>query len=169
MPTSESFEELRPYLYSIAYRMLGTHADAEDILQEAYVRWQGRGGADVETPKAFLTAVVTRLCIDQLRTARRRREEYIGPWLPEPLVTYPDDPMLESSALAESLSTVKKAPPELEIRFTSINGQLGLVTEFQQRTLTVMSIHVDEGRIRAVYMVSNPDKLAGLPPFDADD
>ena len=84
--------------------MLGTVMDAEDILQEAFLRWQRAPAAEVDNPRAYLSAVVTRLCIDQLRSARVQREEYIGPWLPEPLImTNPAH--IESTILAESLST----------------------------------------------------------------
>ena len=81
--------DLRPLLFSIAYRMLGSVSEAEDIVQEAFVRYQRAlaGGAAVESPKAYLSAVVTRLAIDQLKSARVRRETYVGEWLPEPLVT----------------------------------------------------------------------------------
>ncbi|RMF58296.1 MAG: RNA polymerase sigma-70 factor [Bacteroidetes bacterium] len=82
--THELFEQHRPHLFGLAYRMLGSVADAEDVVQEAFLRWQ-RAGA-VTTPHAFLTTVVTRLCIDHLRSARVQREAYVGPWLPEPLL-----------------------------------------------------------------------------------
>ena len=78
-------EELRPLLFSLAYRMVGGVAEAEDLVQEAFLRFH-RAPAEVEAPKAFLTTVVTRLAIDHLRSARVRREAYVGPWLPEPLV-----------------------------------------------------------------------------------
>ncbi|HEV8545523.1 MAG TPA: RNA polymerase sigma-70 factor, partial [Candidatus Limnocylindrales bacterium] len=86
---AEAYVDLRPLLFSIAYRMLGSVSEAEDIVQEAFVRYQ-RALADdtaVESPKAYLSAVVTRLAIDQLKSARVRRETYVGEWLPEPLVT----------------------------------------------------------------------------------
>src|SRR5215212_5860041 len=85
------FEQLRPLAFSIAYRMLGSVAEAEDVVQEAFLRMHRTDG--VEHPKAFLTTVTTRLAIDQLRSARARREVYPGPWLPEPIVTdsRPDD------------------------------------------------------------------------------
>ncbi|HWN72009.1 MAG TPA: sigma-70 family RNA polymerase sigma factor, partial [Haliangium sp.] len=84
-----AFEEHRPLLFHIAYRMLGTVSDAEDIVQEAWLRWH-RGSADeVRAPKSYLAQVVTRLAIDRLREVRRSREEYVGPWLPEPLLTAP--------------------------------------------------------------------------------
>src|SRR5882724_10889577 len=83
----EDFTQNRSLLFSLAYRMLGSVADAEDVLQEAFVRWQTASHADVRFPKAFLITIVTRLCIDQLNSSRARREEYVGQWLPEPLVT----------------------------------------------------------------------------------
>ena len=98
------FTETRPLLFSIAYRMLGSVADAEDVVQDAYLRWQRTPDLDVREPRAYLTTVVTRLAINQLQSARARRETYVGPWLPEPLVT---EHVPDSSAaveLAESLS-----------------------------------------------------------------
>ena len=76
----------RDYLFGVAYRMLGSRQDAEDVLQEAFVRAQRAGGDDVIEPRAWLTRIVTRLALDELGTARARRERYVGPWLPEPLV-----------------------------------------------------------------------------------
>jgi RNA polymerase sigma-70 factor (ECF subfamily) len=96
------FDEHRQVLFAVAYRMLGTVADAEDMVQEAYLRWRQAPRDTIDSPRAYLTTVVTRLCIDHLRSARVKREEYIGPWLPEPVVTdsAPDEPV----AMAESLS-----------------------------------------------------------------
>jgi RNA polymerase sigma-70 factor, ECF subfamily len=102
-----AYRDLRPLLFSIAYRMLGTVGGAEDAVQEAFVRYQQAiaGGTMVESPKAWLSAVVTRVAIDQLRSARARRETYVGEWLPEPLVTDDGegDPA-ELVELADSLS-----------------------------------------------------------------
>lgn len=95
-------EELRPLLLSIAYRMLGTFGDAEDVVQEAYLRLHRE--PEVVSPKAFLTTVTTRLAIDQLRSARRQREQYFGPWLPEPAVDEYVD-LADRAALSDSLST----------------------------------------------------------------
>ena len=81
----ETHEELRPYLFAIAYRMLGSVADAEDVVQEAFLRWHAADRSEIDNVEAFLVRVVTRLCLDVLKSARRRRETYIGPWLPEPL------------------------------------------------------------------------------------
>ncbi len=101
---SDIFNEYRPLLFAIAYRMVGSVMDAEDIVQETYLRWQRREDAAVESPKAYLSAVVTRLSIDHLRAARTQRETYVGPWLPEPLVTEEEPDVAETAALHESLS-----------------------------------------------------------------
>ena len=86
MTTEEAFSELRPLLFAIAYRMLGSVSEAEDVVQEAFLRYH-RAAAKPDSPKAYLSAVTTRLCIDHARSARVRRETYVGPWLPEPLLT----------------------------------------------------------------------------------
>ena len=82
----EVFGQLRPELFGLAYRMLGLAADAEDVVHEAYLRWRAEPRDGVRSPKAFLVTVVTRLCLDALGSARARRETYVGPWLPEPLL-----------------------------------------------------------------------------------
>jgi RNA polymerase sigma-70 factor, ECF subfamily len=86
-PPLTTFTQYRNLLFSLAYRMLGSVADAEDILQEAFIRWQAVSDDDIRSAKAFLITIVTRLCIDQLNSSRVRREEYVGQWLPEPVVT----------------------------------------------------------------------------------
>ena len=90
----DEFTVLRPLLFSIAYRMLGSVSEAEDLVQDAFVRYQHALAerVQIESPKAYLSAVVTRLAIDDLRSARHRRETYVGQWLPEPLLTDDDDP-----------------------------------------------------------------------------
>jgi len=102
---SAIFAQHRALLFGIAYRMLGTSADAEDIVQEAYLRWQGAGAADVRSAKDYLCATVTRLAIDHLRSARVRREVYVGPWLPDPLVGVDDRDPLAAVSMADALST----------------------------------------------------------------
>ena len=102
---AEIFQQHRSRLYGIAYRMLGTRADAEDMLQEAYLRWHGTDVDDVRTPEAWLTTAVTRLCIDRLRAARTEREAYSGPWLPEPLVGMEFPTPHQQAELASDLST----------------------------------------------------------------
>ncbi len=97
----EQFERERPLLFALAYRMLGSRAEAEDMVQESYLRWAGAADTEVRSPRAFLTTVVTRLCLNQLDAARTRRETYTGPWLPEPIVT---SGMQDPAVLADSLS-----------------------------------------------------------------
>lgn len=99
----EEFEENRSRLFALSYRMLGSLNDVEDVLQEAWLRWSRVDHSSIDNAAGFLTTVVTRLCIDQLRASQRRREEYIGPWLPEPLITS-EDPF-EPGMLSESLTT----------------------------------------------------------------
>lgn len=103
MTRAEEFEELRPLLFGIAYRILGSVAEAEDAVQETWLRYQGSATEPTST-KAFLSAVVTRLSIDVLRSARVRRETYVGPWFPEPLLTDPYEDPARSAELADSLS-----------------------------------------------------------------
>ena len=94
MPNQDAaatFDPLRPRLIRIGYRMLGSIADAEDVVQEAFLRWLGADRDTVREPEAYLRRVVTRLCLDHLKSARRRRETYVGPWLPEPVFEAAED------------------------------------------------------------------------------
>jgi RNA polymerase sigma-70 factor (ECF subfamily) len=100
----EAFDEHRNLLFSIAYRMLGSVADAEDLVQETFLRWQDAEPGEVKSPRAFLSTVITRLCINHLRSARVRREQYVGPWLPEPLLTARGADPEGDARRAESLS-----------------------------------------------------------------
>ena len=97
------FDEHRGLLVSVAYRILGSVTDAEDVVQEAWLRWSGVDQSGVDHPRAFLVRVTTRLAIDRLRRAKARRESYVGPWLPEPILTRHDD-VAEDAAMAESVS-----------------------------------------------------------------
>jgi RNA polymerase sigma-70 factor (ECF subfamily) len=87
----DAFNKHRKLLFAIAYRMLGSVADAEDMLQETYVRWQQAPDSEIRSPRAFLVTIVSRLCLNHLDSARVRREEYFGEWLPEPLLTEADN------------------------------------------------------------------------------
>ena len=98
----DTFEHARPRLLGLAYRMLGTVADAEDVVQEAYLRWHGADRDAVDRPDAWLTTVTTRLALDRLKSAQRRREEYVGPWLAEPVLVAPGPE--EAAELADSLT-----------------------------------------------------------------
>jgi RNA polymerase sigma-70 factor (ECF subfamily) len=103
---TELYEELRPLMFSIAYRMVGTASDAEDIVQEAFLRFhrESEKGKAIDSPKAYLSTITTRLAIDHLRSARVRRERYVGTWLPEPLLTDPETDVARDVETADSLS-----------------------------------------------------------------
>jgi len=108
-----TFDPLRPALIRVAYRMLGSVADAEDVVQEAFLRWLDADRDAVREPEAFLRRVVTRLCLDHLKSARHRRETYVGPWLPEPVVEETgeevDDVTLPLLMALERLSPLERA------------------------------------------------------------
>ncbi len=108
---ADSFDPLRPLLTRVAYRMLGSVADAEDVVQDAFIRWLGTDRGAVREPAAFLRRTVTRLCLDQIKSARRSRETYIGPWLPDPLVEEEadDDVTLPLMLALERLSPLERA------------------------------------------------------------
>ena len=169
-------EELRPLLFSIAYRMVGSVAEAEDLVQEAFLRYHRAvaDGAEVESPKAYLASVTTRLAIDHLRSARVRRERYVGPWLPEPLVAdrAPDAAQraeaVDSLSLAllvvlESLSPVERAVFLLREVFDYGYGEIAEVigkSEANTRQLAVRARrHVDERRPRFEPSAEQRDEL----------
>jgi RNA polymerase sigma-70 factor, ECF subfamily len=110
---ADSFDPLRPKLVRIAYRMLGSVAEAEDTVQDAFLRWLDTDRSAVREPEAFLRRIVTRLCLDALKSARRQRETYVGPWIPEPLVEDGQDDMddvtLPLMIALERLSPLERA------------------------------------------------------------
>ena len=287
-----TFDQYRSLLFSVAYRMLGSVADAEDMLQETFIRWQQARAEEIRSPRAFLVTIVSRLCINHLQSARVRREEYVGQWLPEPIVTGPGSDPLEIVRIDESLSMaflvmlehltpveravfllrevfaykyveiaailgqseincrqilsrakqhvgamrprfktsqlkkrdllerffkavssgdmeglvallasdivlhsdgggkavaalnlirgVDKAargalgafqrllPKDLQIRLTQVNGDPGIVSYLHGKPYSVLTFDASEDRIHAVYVVTNPDKLARVPPLPAD-
>ncbi|MFI8769049.1 RNA polymerase sigma-70 factor [Streptomyces sp. NPDC053792] len=171
MPTdtdtlTELFEEHRPMLLGVAYRMLGRTADAEDVVQEAWLRWTAADRDAVREPRAFLVRITTRLAIDRLRQTQARRESYIGPWLPEPVVTdfgpaAPDSAeralLADSVSFAvlvvlESLSPLERAVFVLREAFGFPYGEIATAldrTEAAVRQLAGRARrHVDEGRPR---------------------
>src|SRR6201994_3751168 len=105
------FGLLRPKLRRVAYRMLGSVADAEDVVHEAFIRWMKADRSEVREPEAFLRRSVTRLCLDQLKSARHQRETYVGPWLPDPVVEeeQEDDVTLPLMLALERLSPLERA------------------------------------------------------------
>ena len=104
MTDAEVFEAHRGLMFAIAYRMLGAIADAEDAVQDAWLRWSAASRADVADPRAYLARIVTNTALNRLRSARSRREAYVGPWLPEPLLTEAGPDAAERAELAESVS-----------------------------------------------------------------
>jgi RNA polymerase sigma-70 factor (ECF subfamily) len=104
MTEIDLFQTHRPALFAVAYRMLGSATDAEDILQDAWLRFAAARPSDLRSAKAYLTTIVTRLCLDRLKSARATREEYVGPWLPEPVVTSDRPGPERSLAQAESVT-----------------------------------------------------------------
>jgi RNA polymerase sigma-70 factor, ECF subfamily len=104
MTQLDLFQAQRPLLFAIAYRMLGSASEAEDLVQETYLRYLAASPAEIRSPRAYLSTIITRLCLDALSAARATREQYIGPWLPEPLLTEGGDLPFESAAQHESIS-----------------------------------------------------------------
>jgi RNA polymerase sigma-70 factor (ECF subfamily) len=101
----DDFQTYRPLLFAIAYRMLGSASDAEDIVQETYLRYCATPASQIRSPKSYLSTIVTRLCLDELKSARVVREEYIGPWLPEPVLTGDSElTLLQTVEQRESIS-----------------------------------------------------------------
>ena len=162
----ESFETYRAYLFSIAYRMLGSAMDAEDMVQETYLRYQATPPETIQSLKAYLATILTRLCLDQLHLARRQREVYVGPWLPEPLLTEPKpeaaDPAErvdteESISLAFLLLLEELQPLEravfllrevFEYEYAEIAGMLGKSEAACRRSFSRAKQHLAEHRPR---------------------
>jgi RNA polymerase sigma-70 factor (ECF subfamily) len=168
----ESQEELRPYLFAIAYRMLGTVTDAEDVVQEAFLRYH-QAGVKPESPRAYLATVTTRLAIDELRSARHRREVYPGEWLPEPIV---DDDVTQHAETADSLSLAflhlleKLAPVEravfllrevFDYPYDEVARIVGKSPENCRQVLARAHRHVEEGRRRFEVSREERDEVAG--------
>jgi RNA polymerase sigma-70 factor (ECF subfamily) len=128
--TADAYEQYRPLMFSIAYRMLGSASEAEDVVQEAFLRYHRaesgeNGGNGISSPKAYLSAVTTRLCIDYLRSARARREAYLGEWLPEPLLT--DESVPDPAGLAEQADSLSMAFLLLLERLTPVERAVFLL------------------------------------------
>ncbi len=175
MEHENQFQELRPALFALAYRMLGTRADAEDVVQEAYLRWHSVPAGEVHSPKSFLTTVVARLALDGLKAASRRREKYVGPWLPEPLVeplgTAPVE-MAESLSLAflrvlESLSPAERVAFLLRDVFDAGYQEVAAALETSEanarQIVTRARQHIQAGRPR--FAVDRDRQSAVLREF----
>jgi RNA polymerase sigma-70 factor (ECF subfamily) len=168
--TDELFRAQRRRLFSIAYRMLGTVSEAEDVVQEAFARYQRLDRAEVESPPALLTTMVTRIAIDQLRSARVQRERYVGEWLPEPIVGEADRlEVAESLSMAflvllESLSPVERAVFLLhevfDYRYGEIAPIVGRTEEHCRQIAHRARRHVDARRPRFEPSAAARDALA---------
>lgn len=157
----EAFEAHRPLLVSITYRMLGSLAEAEDVVQEAWLRWDRTDRAEIADVRAFLVRTTTRLAIDRLRRLKARRESYIGPWLPEPVLTdgdvAEDVELAESVSLAllvvlETLSPLERAVFVLREAFGHSYAEIGVIIGRSDATVRQLAHrardHVAEGRVR---------------------
>src|ERR687887_2179895 len=168
------YEELRPLLFSIAYRMVSSVSDAEDIVQEAFLRAHA-ADVEIESPKAYLSAIVTRLSIDHLKSARVRREQYVGEWLPEPLLTdsEPDAAAQAETAdslsmaflvLLENLTPVERAVFLLREVFDYDYGEIATIVERSEDNCRQLYVrarrHIDEGRPRFEASRQQRDELA---------
>jgi RNA polymerase sigma-70 factor (ECF subfamily) len=157
------FSTERPLLFSIAYRMLGSASDAEDVLQDAWLRYSGADRSAIRSPKAFATTIVTRLCLDRLKSARATREEYIGPWLPEPVLTSEVESPATMLQRSESLTLaflvlLEKLSPEeravfllkdiFEYEHSEVAEMLGTTVENSRQLLHRAKARLAEGRPR---------------------
>jgi RNA polymerase sigma-70 factor (ECF subfamily) len=173
--TLEPFEAHRPLMFSIAYRMLGSTMEAEDIVQEAYLRYQAVSPAAIHSPKAFLSTVVTRLCLNQLESARVKREEYIGPWLPEPVLTEAGDVMAlntpppSPSQQAELHESISLAFLVLLEQLTPVERAVFLLREvFDYEYAEIAEIlEKDEAACRQLFSRAKKHIAAHRPRFKA--
>ena len=164
---TDVFTSTRPLLFSIAYRMLGSVADAEDLVHDAYLRWREAPATEVREPRAYLATIVTRLAINQLRSARSQRESYVGPWLPEPLVTdHAPDPS-EPVELAESLTMAFLVMLE---RLSPIERAVLLLRDVFDFDYAEIAHIVDKSETNCRQLLARAKKHmgAGEPRFDVD-
>jgi len=166
MTRNEEFDELRPLLFSISYRILGSVAEAEDAVQETWLRYQAAPTQPTST-KAFLSAVVTRVSINVLRSARVRRETYVGPWLPEPLLTDPYDDPERSAELADSVSMAALLLLE---RLTPLERAVFVLREVFGFGFAEVASAVgrSEAACRQLAVRARRHMDAGRPRFEAD-
>ena len=166
MTRAEEFEELRPLLFSIAYRILGTVSEAEDAVQDTWLRYAA-SPTQPASAKAFLSAVVTRVSIDVLRSARVRREEYVGPWFPEPLVTDPYEDPERSAELADSVSMAALLLLE---RLTPLERAVFVLREVFGFSFPEIASALErsEAACRQLAVRARRHVDAGRPRFEAD-
>jgi RNA polymerase sigma-70 factor (ECF subfamily) len=162
----ETFNQYRGLLFSIAYRMLGSVADAEDVVQDAFLRWQQATFDILESPRAFLVTITSRLCINQLQSARAQREHYVGQWLPEPVMTDRPDSPLDLVRLDESVSMAFLVMLE---RLTAVERAVFLLREvFDYEYREIASIlDQTESNCRQVFHRARRHIRAERPRFTA--
>ena len=161
-----SFDQYRSLLFSVAYRMLGSVVDAEDMLQETFIRWQQAPDVEIRSPRAFLVTIISRLCINQLQSARVQREEYVGQWLPEPVITGPGSDPLEIIQVDESLSMAFLVMLE---RLTAIERAVFLlreVFEYEYAELAA-ALGQSEANCRQILSSARQHMSAMRPRFKA--
>ncbi|MEU4542607.1 RNA polymerase sigma-70 factor [Nonomuraea dietziae] len=166
MTRTEEFQELRPLLFAIAYRILGSVSEAEDAVQETWLRYEG-SSTEPRSAKAFLSATVTRISIDVLRSARVRREEYVGPWFPEPLLTDPYEDPERSAELADSVSMAALLLLE---RLSPLERAVFVLREvfaFSFREIA-SAVERSEAACRQLAVQARRHMDAGRPRFEAD-
>ncbi|MEV0620351.1 RNA polymerase sigma-70 factor [Nonomuraea sp. NPDC050404] len=177
MMRAVDFEDYRPMLLGLAYRLLGSMWDAEDVVQEAWLRWQGTDREAVREPRAFLVTVVSRLALDQLRSARVKRESYAGPWLPEPVSTAQTGPM-DTAELRDTVSYAtlhmmeRLSPPEravfvlreaFELPYEEVAEIVGVSVANARQLHHRASVRLAEGRDR--FRPSSEEHTALLTKF----
>jgi RNA polymerase sigma-70 factor, ECF subfamily len=156
-----AFEPLRPKLMRVAYRMLGSVAEAEDMVQEAFIRWMKADRNEVREPEAFLRRTVTRLCLDQLKSARRQRETYVGPWLPDPVLEEEEPKEAEDVTLPLMLALERLSP--LERAAFLLHDVFGL--EFEEVAATIQR---DPAACRQLAARARSHVRAARPRFQVD-
>jgi RNA polymerase sigma-70 factor (TIGR02957 family) len=162
------FEEERPRLFGLAYRMLGSAEEAEDVVQDAFLRWDGADHATIVTPPAWLAKVVTNLCLNRLTSARVQREQYIGPWLPEPVLTA--DGLLGPLETAEQRDSVSLALLVLLERLTPAERAVFVLREafdYSHREITAI-MDLSEANCRQLHRRARQRVEEAKPRFQPD-
>lgn len=165
---AKEFDTYRSFLAGLAYRMLGSIAEADDIVQDAYLRWANVDRSTVTHPRAFLARVVTRLCLDRMKSAASRREQYVGTWLPEPVVAAPAEPMADDLSVALLLTLERLSPLEraafllhevFDMGYGDIAGALDRSEEACRQLATRARQHVRHERPRFAPTDGDREKL----------
>ena len=165
----ESFETYRAYLFTVAYQMLGSTMDAEDMVQETYLRYRTAPEDSITSLKAFLTTILTRLCLHQLHLARRKREEYLGPWLPEPLLTAEDPELAQVEERVDVYESISLAFLVLLEQLQPAERAVFLLREVFEYDYTEISTFLGKSEVACRQLFSRSKKHLGdrRPRFSA--